>query len=137
MNKPAAQQMMGWQYFFKDKISGRVDELLSFTKLVIRAKSTEEAKAKFSLITDDAQVFATYITLEKDFKEFEIPLSSLVKDSMLLLPRPYPGFQLLWFTSGSTKAFAITDVEKLEVSFNSLPDGKPSSIEVESVWIKK
>lgn len=137
MNKPAAKQLMGWQYFFKDKISGRSEELSSLTKLVVRARSMESASAKFCFITNDAQAFAATIQLQKEFQEFEIPITSLVKDSMLLLPRPYPGCLPLYFTSASTKPFAIADAEKLELSFSSSSTAKPVSIEVESIWLKK
>lgn len=137
MNKPAAQQIMGWQYFFSDKINGRVNELSTFTKLVVRARSMEGASVKFSLITDDAQAFATTLSVKKEFQEFEIVLPDLKKDSMLLLPRPYPGFLPLYFKSNSTKPFSITDAEKLEISFSSSSSTKPISIEVEAVWLKK
>ncbi|HVF80491.1 MAG TPA: hypothetical protein VM884_01080, partial [Flavisolibacter sp.] len=136
MNKPAANQIMGWQYFFKDKISGRSEELSSFTKMAIRARSSDEAKAQISLITTNAQAFATTLSLRKEFQEFEIPLSSLIKDSMLLLPRPYPGFQPLYFTPDSKIPFSVADAEKLEIRFSS-PGAKPLSIEIESVWLKK
>ncbi len=138
MSKPSTNAIMGWQYYFGDKINGRSSELSSFTKLVIRARSAEGATVKLSLITTDAQAFATNISLSKNFKEYEIPLTSLVKDSMLLLPRPYPSFQPLYFTSASIKPFSVADAEKLEVSFsNGTITGKPVSVEVESIWLKK
>ncbi len=137
MNKPAANQTMGWQLFFANRLSGRREELSSFTKLVVRARSAEEATAKISLITTDAQAFAAGIKLEKEFREFEIPLSQLVKDSMLLLPRPYPGFLPLYFTSASTRAFDANEIEKLEIRFAASPFAKPVSVEIEAVWLKK
>ncbi|HVF96415.1 MAG TPA: cellulase family glycosylhydrolase, partial [Flavisolibacter sp.] len=63
MNKPAQGQSMGWQYFFSDKIAGRRPELSSFTKLVVRARSAQEAKAKISLITTGADAYATSVSL--------------------------------------------------------------------------
>jgi hypothetical protein len=140
MNKPALKQMMGWQYFFADKIRGRNTELLSFNKLVIRARSVPGAKVKIALITKDAQAFAAYLPPSAGFSEIEIPLGSLKKDSCLLLPRPYPGFQPLWFMSHATNPLNSNDIEKLEISFGAIEQeqaGKPLGVEVESVWLKK
>ncbi len=91
---------------------------------------------KINLVTRDAQAFAEYVTLDNQFREIEIPLSDLKKDSYLLLPRPYPGFLPLRFTSAATNPFTISDAEKLEISF-SAKNENPTSIEVESVWLKK
>ena len=138
MSKSSTNAIMGFHYFFGDKIMGRKGELSSFNTLVIRARATDGTKAKLSIITTDAQAFATTITLSNNFKEYEIPLSRLRKGSMLLLPRPYPSFQPLYFTSASIKPFSIVDAEKIEVSFsNGLVTDKPTSMEVESIWLKK
>jgi hypothetical protein len=140
LNKPALKQTMGWQYFFADKIRGRNTELSSFKKLVVIARSVQGAKVKIALITKDAQAFAAYLPLKASFNEIEIPLSSLKKDSCLLLPRPYPGFQPLWFMSHATNPFNSNDIEKLEISFGAIEQeqvGKPLGVEVASVWLTK
>jgi hypothetical protein len=140
MNKPVSGQMMGWQFYFADQLKGRQTDIASFTKLVVRAKadSPDNVHMKLSLITTDAQGFATDIILSNEMKEYEIPLSILKKDSVLLLPRPYPGFQPLWFQSAATKPFAIEDAEKLQVIFGNKQEqnDRPCGIEVESVWLK-
>lgn len=127
---------MGWQYFFAEKISGRSNELTSFTKLVIRARSPHEVKIKLSLITTEADAFSTEIQLSKNWQDIEIPLSSLKTDSFLLLPRPYPGFLPLHFKAAGTRTFDITKAEKLEVSFGE-KNQSPASIEVETVYFIK
>ena len=138
MNKPTAGNFMAWQYNFGDKILGRKAELSSFTKLVIRARSQQEIKLKLSLITADADAYTTSVSLTKDWKEIEIPLSSLQKDAFLLLPRPYPGFLPLRFKTAQNKPLNIRDIEKLEISFdeNIQSTSERVSIEVESVWLK-
>jgi len=138
MGKTSAGQFMGWQYFFGDKIMGRKNELSSFTKLVIKARASTDVNAKVALITSDASAFAMNVSLNKAWKEIEVPLSGLQKDSMLLLPRPYPGFQPLRFLSASAKPFSMKDAEKLEFSFEEgVVSSQPLSIEVESVYLKK
>jgi len=136
MSKPSQGQFMGWQYFFSDKIAGRKDELSSFTKLVIRARSLQGATAKISLITTNADSYASSVSLGKEWEEIEIPLSSLQKDAYLLLPRPYPGFLPLRFTTTGNNLLHITEIEKFEITFG---EGhlSPVYIEVESVLLKK
>lgn len=136
MNKPDGKALMGWQYFFGDKIAGRQDELSSFTKLVIRARSAQEARAKILLITTGADAYASVVSLTKEWKEFAIPLSSLQKDAFLLLPRPYPGFLPLRFTSAGNHPLNKSDIERLEITFGE-GLSSPVSIEVESVWLAK
>jgi hypothetical protein len=53
------------------------------------------------------------------------------------LPRPYPGFQPLWFHASSTKPFDIKNIEKLEIRFNreGLSTGNVS-LEIASVWLQ-
>ena len=138
MNKQGSAQFMGWQFFFGDKISGRKNELSSFSKLVLKVRSPQESKVNLSLITTDADAYGTSILLTKDWKEIEVPINSLQKVAFLLLPRPYPGFLPLTFKSTGSKPLNIADTEKLEISFG---DGVqlssvPVIIEVESVWLK-
>lgn len=137
MTKPPQEQAMGWQFFFGDKIAGRKEELPSFTKLVIKARASQGTTAKLALITTEASAFATTISLDGGWKEIDVPLSSLQRDSMLLLPRPYPSFQLLRFLSSNTKPFSIQDAEKLQMTFGDDDSSQPLSIEVEAVWLKK
>lgn len=134
----ASRSAMGWQYFFAEKIRGRNDELTSFTKLVVRARSAQETKMKLSLISIDADAYSTELQLSKEWHDIEIPLNNLQPDSFLLLPRPYPGFLPLHFKSADTKPFDITKTEKLEVSFGAAqPAQNPVSIEIEAVQLKK
>jgi hypothetical protein len=130
-------QLMGWQYYFEDKIKGRKDELPSFTKVVVKASSLQELPFTISLITADAQAFSASVKAGKEFTEIEIPLNLLRQDSMLLLPRPYPGFQPLWFHSSSAKPLDNRNIEKLEIRFTreGLPAGDVS-LEIASVWLQ-
>lgn len=137
MTAPSAGQLMGWQFYFRDKLVGRRSELSSFSKIAIKARSTEAISARLSLIDADANAYGTTVNLSTEWKTIEIPVSSLQKDSMLLLPRPYPGFLPLWFTSSSKKTLQMEEVEKLEIRFAATEAAMPASMEVQWIRLKK
>ncbi len=137
MTKPAAGQIMGWQFYIGDKLTGRSKELASFNKIALKARSVEGTNVNIAMIDTEANVFGASVALTKEWKTIEIPLSALQKDSMLLLPRPYPGFQKLWYTSSSNKILNVEDIEKLEVRFAATQSLSPVSIEVQWVRLKK
>ena len=92
---------------------------------------------KLGLITTEANAYSTLVALTKDWKDIEVPLSSLQKDAYFLLPRPYPGFLPLKFTSPGNQPLNITDAERIEINFEGVTSTSPISIEVESVYLKK
>jgi hypothetical protein len=135
---------IGFQYYFGDKLTGRISEAGSFDKLMVRARtaSAQPVKTKVLLITKDGISVSAYITLTGDMQDIEVPLASLVADSALLLPRPYPGFMPLKFKgAGTVSGFNLADFEKIEITIGSelTPSefNKPYSMEIESVWLKK
>ncbi|MGZ8545191.1 MAG: hypothetical protein ACXWV0_07830, partial [Flavisolibacter sp.] len=136
MGQPSAGQIMGWQFYFSDKISGRQEELANFTHLVVKARSTGNAKAKVSLITKTADAFASHIELGEEWKEYVIPLNDLIRSDYILLPRPYPGFLPLMFSSSSTAPLEINKAEKLEISF-AADDASAVGVEISSVILRK
>jgi hypothetical protein len=138
MNEPAKGKFMGWQYYFSKKIRGRQSELSSFSKIIIRARASQNLVAKLSLITTEADAYASPLALTIEWKEIEVPLSDLKKTSFLLLPRPYPGFQPLHFLSEGMRPLVITEAEKVEISFGEgLTTTGPVSIEVEWIQLQK
>jgi hypothetical protein len=137
------EQTMGFQHAIAHKLKERATELASFDKLVVRIRTSHAApvQVKVSLISDNAAAFASLIKVENTFQEIEIPINSLKPDSIMLLPRPYPGFQLFWFKAAKTGAFHLRNADKLELSLNqegnaAIP-GQNYSFEVESVWLEK
>ena len=140
---PRADQPMGFQFFFGDKINGRKTELPGYSKLVVRGKSdkAEPVNVKISLIQADGAAFSTVVSLPHQLTEVEVPLGRLVADAMLLLPRPYPDFQPLTFQTASTTPMRIADIEKVEVQFGHDPEreqaNQPIGLWLEYVGLKK
>lgn len=134
---------IGFSHCFSEKLEGRRSELDSFSKLVLRARTTatQPVKAKVTLINKDAFSFSAFVNLDMDFQEIEVPLDNLEQDSALLLPRPYPGFLPVWFKGSGTSLFNLPDVETIQITIGSeLSEPeliKPYSLEVESIWLEK
>ncbi len=137
-------KLMGFQYSFVEKVKGRLDELKSFDKLIVRARTDNAVpvKVKIALINSDALSVSSSITLTSDFRDVEIPLDKLAPDSALLMPRPYPGFLPLVFKgTRSDNKLNLADAEKIEITVGpGIPSSelnKPYNLEVECIWLQK
>lgn len=135
----ADSSMMGWQFYFGEKLEGRKESLEKLMVLKVRAGSGGPAPVtlRIGLITRDAECFTATITLHEKMQEFSIPLDSLTPGKMLLLPRPYPGFQPLWFRgSSSATTIKISKAEKLEFIFSAAKNENgraiPTVVNIES-----
>ena len=132
-------KIMGFQFYFANKMSGRFADLSAFKKVIISVKTSqiEGANARFALIDKDANSFAVDILIKKDLMKIEIPFTSLQANTQLLLPRPYPDFMPLWFKSAHKQNFLLDNIEKLE--FTIAQDFKNSKLnqtyqfEIESI----
>jgi hypothetical protein len=135
-------QEMGMQLYIADKLKNRLQEISSFSKVVVRARlqSGRQAKLRVALISADAASYAAYVNLSDHFKDIEIPLTEFKPDSSMLLPRPYPGFLSLWFKASSFTGFNLLKADKLEITTGSeLKDmqyNNPFGIEIESVLLE-
>ncbi len=137
-------KIMGFQYSFVDQLKGRIGELGSFDKLIVRARTTNTipVKAKVALTFSDGSSASSRISLSTDFKDLEIPINNLTSDSALLLPRPFPGFLPLAFNvNRAGKEINLADAEKVEVTIGTgIPSYNlkgPYNIDVEGIWLQK
>lgn len=143
MNTPTSGSLIGFHSYFADKIKARQTELSAVDKLVVRARAagSSAVRLRVALINADALSFGTSVDLTTDFRDIEIPLSTLKQDSSLLLPRPYPGFLPLWFKSAASGSFDLAEAEKLEIMFGPAPTettlSSPVRVEVETVYLRK
>lgn len=138
----SGEHVLGFQQYVADKLRGRMGEISSFGKLVIRARTTTGPVAlKIGLVTTEATGYAATVNLTDQMQEFEIPLASLQPAPFLLLPRPYPGFHPFFFQAATPGPFQLGQVERLELSIGeqvSPRDFKKSyGFEVEAVLLRK
>ena len=131
---------LGVQFYFRDKIKGRLSELPTFTKLVVRATGADSLRLKISLVGSSGAAYSTNLTLYGRAARIEIPVSNLVNDDALLLPRPYPNFQALAFQAPSVP-FDISAIEKIEIQVGqAIKRGgaeKSANLLLESIRLEK
>lgn len=136
-------QVMGLQLFIGDKLLGRVDDIKTFTKVIVRAKmhNGSPSKLRIAITTADAATYAAYVDLTDEFKNIDIPLTNFKADSSLLLPRPYPGFLPLWFKAGNFTGLNLEKMDKLEFTIGNILNpsqyNQPLGIDVEAIWLDK
>jgi len=136
-------EVMGLQTFIGDKIKSRISESNSFDKIILRAKTaaSQTVNVKITLVNKNGSAFASTISITDNFQDIELSLANLKSDSALLMPRPYPGFQPLYFKSSAVnETFNLADVEKIEITTSpSLhsSNNKTYSFEIESVRLGK
>lgn len=112
-------EVMGFQAFIGDKLKQRGSELNSFDKIIVRGKttSTQPITIKITLVDKNGFAFASTFLVTDNFRDIELPMSNFKPDSALLLPRPYPGFQPVYFKSStSNEVFDLDAIEKMQVS---------------------
>jgi hypothetical protein len=135
-------QEMGFQLYIGDKIKDRLPEVASYSKMVIRARmqTGQNGKLRVAFINKDASAYAAYINMSDQYKNIEIPLSAFKPDSNLMVPRPYPDFQSLWFKAGSFSGLSVPQFDKLEITtvddLSPNQFNKPYGIEIESAWLE-
>jgi hypothetical protein len=137
MNYAKVYDVTGFQFYFKDKIAGRSTEINSVSKLVITASCSSAGTIRVALIDKYGQAFAAHIDVDTTLKEIELPLKLLQKNASLLLPRPYPDFQPLWFTSAATTPFGLDKIEKLEVLFMPKSSQTNTAFQLRDVRLSK
>jgi hypothetical protein len=138
-----SDEVMGFQTFIGDKIKPRASEANSFDRIILRGKTAagQTINVKITLVNKNGFAFASTVSLTDSFQDIELLLNNLKPDSALLMPRPYPVFQPLYFKSSSTnEIFNLADIEKIEITTNpSLhsSSNKTYSFEIESVRLGK
>ena len=132
-----SKPLFGMQFYFAEKIAGRINELDSFSKLVIKARANPgPLNCKLILVSKDAGSFSGEITITGKGGELELPLKNLKQDSILLLPRPYPGFLPLWFNSPKVNEFKFSNTEVLQLLISEIPGSTIGKYEIEIEFIR-
>jgi hypothetical protein len=132
---PPGEEGAGWQLFTGDRLAAQLPGHRPLTRLVVRGRATGGgAVARVTLVSKDAIAHRAETVLDSLFRELSLPLASFVPDSFLLLPRPYPFFQPLWFPTTASALLRPEDIDRLQVLFRA--QGPGVKVELEGVWLE-
>ncbi len=131
---------IGLQQYIGNQLEGRRSELSGFDELIVKVRTLNQSDLDLNvgLVNAYGTAFSKTITAGSEWKEYKIPINQLVKDSSLLLPRPYPGFQPLFFSSTETNAvLQLATVEKLQIrTLPASPGAAKKDISFQIEWVR-
>lgn len=113
------EEVMGFQYFIGDKLKQRSTELTAFDTIVIRGNTTvtQPLNITVTLVNKNGLAFSSTVQLTSNIQEVTLPLADLKPGRALLMPRPYPDFQPLYFTpSAGNEIFTLAEIEKVAIT---------------------
>lgn len=136
-NSPAIKpEMLAMQLTLDGNIHEETSRLHT---LKLRAKSVQDNVSIYvGLVSIDGQTHGKEIRLKADYDTYDVPLDELHPHATVLLPRPYPDFQPLWFSPAKAPAFKLENVERIQLvmALDSVADAGLKGFEVDSIWIE-
>lgn len=118
-HKPSGKGQTGAAQIYVKAILDRSEVKLSETnKIQVRIFADTPISARLILIDALGNAASSNIKVGTKEEAVAVDLNTLRPDQFMLLPRPYPGFQALYFDAGHKKAFDIHQLEKVQILLN-------------------
>ncbi|MCD8741894.1 membrane or secreted protein [Mucilaginibacter roseus] len=130
-HKPSKNELGGLELFVKDEILTHAANLGQYSFITVNAAGN--TPAKLVLIDADANAWSAVINISDGI--VKVPLSAFKSDSLVLLPRPYPGFQTLKFKSGATANFSLKNMERVQLLLTG-DNTKPFNVTIEGISLE-
>jgi hypothetical protein len=130
------------RYCFKNKISGRNDDLANKKQLYISGASMEgkPINVQVALVMRDGSSYGGLIELTEEKKVHKLSLDELQEVNLVLLPAAYPTMMPYWFKHPNPQPFDISEIENVQISIGpGIPEteyDKPHGFALESIWLK-
>jgi hypothetical protein len=125
-----------FRFYFGSKIKGRVGELPQKEFLVIKAINhlNTPQPLEAGIIDKNGVVLSATCMVNTGEPVYKIPLNTLSKAELYILPRPFPDFLPLKVPS-SDKTFDISASEAIQVVIKS-SDEASTDLEIEKIWLE-
>lgn len=125
----------GLEIYIGDLLN-HTEDLTAYHYLVITISAVHKLPLTVSMISGQANSYSYLSTVNGETKEIRIPLSDFKPSPLLLLPRPYPGFQPLYFNAESSRSFHLRDIEKFQLSYE-LKENTEEKITINMIRLEK
>lgn len=101
-----------------NKIAERKQDLPAMKELVFNgyALNGKPCKIQLALVMKDGSAYGGIISVDKDRKEYHLPLADLKPVKYVLMPRPYPTFLPYYFDNGPISKYETGEVESIQFS---------------------
>lgn len=134
-SKDSRQRKSAMEFFIGERLLQK-QETEGYQYLVICASASTEVPVTVSMVSKSAASYQAVFRPGRSTGEIRIPLQSLSAGPLLLLPRPYPGFQPLYFQTAASPAFQLSAMEKLQLSY-PVPAGQEEILSIVGIWLEK
>ena len=131
-----AQAFFVLESFVKPQIEAISNYAGNFTNIVITAKAENApVNVEVSLISKSGGIYTGRARLARNRDSQTISLSSLQPGRMMLLPRPFPGFQPFWYSNPKQQNFNLNDIERIQLAIPTQGNTEPY-FEIKSIRIE-
>jgi hypothetical protein len=129
---------LAWQLFIGDKVQQRKGAAAKGSKIQVAAKGTAGAAMHLYLTTATGAAYTAHIQFKDSTTQvYELPISAFKPTGMLLLPRPYPGFQPLYLPQVNEARLQPQELQMLQVSVaGASPQAGPFTIQLQSILLQ-
>ncbi|TCJ17785.1 membrane or secreted protein [Flaviaesturariibacter flavus] len=130
MNEVKAGSTVGWQVSCGDRMNALDPGDSLNASIAVLARSEGTANLRVAIVDIWGRSFVARIPVGTKYSEQRFPLGYFRPEETLLLPRPYPGFQPLWFRSAAAAQLRPEHIDKIQFSFESVA-ASPTPLTVE------
>ena len=132
-----AQAVFAMECFVKPQIEAIQKYANQFTQLKINGKAEKEpVNVEITLISKSGGMYSGKATLTSNSTLQTISLKELTTGRMMLLPRPFPGFQPFWYNNPNQQAFNLSETERIQLVIPIEGNVETPSIEIKSIYIE-
>lgn len=134
IEQPLPGELMAMQHYIGNRLDSSVQGAVS---VAIRIRASSPVAVKLGLIDQWGTCFSGELLVKEEWQTLRLPLSALQPDVAILLPRPYPEFQPLYFQSGVEKpTLQPAHLEKLQISTIPGAAYQQLSLELGRIWLE-
>ncbi|WEK34113.1 MAG: membrane or secreted protein [Candidatus Pseudobacter hemicellulosilyticus] len=130
---------IGWQYSCSMIATVPQKSQQNYSTLTLRGAPAGRHPVTVLLILVDrnANAYSRELTLEGGLTTYRLPLSTFSKGPLLLLPRPYPMFLPLWFSTAANEPIQLSAIEKIQLLYmpaRNLQVKEDQGFMIDGVW---
>jgi len=132
-HKPSGGTQLGGVQVNVGDVLNKAETPIRDWKVTVGISAERPGVAKLILVDKQGNAISGTINIGKGGTEAAIAMQTMVPDQFMLLPRPYPGFQPLYFGGKGAQPFQLQDLEKIQVLL--LGDDQENEVRIERITL--